>query len=275
VGIVGRWFPGRIDRKNLEKKLARFYAENAGYHAMVASGDKTCHPQVRLLQCLIHSDGRYVEVGCGSGSISRLVGETASVIGVDVSQMAIERARQADCSPRVEFRCAPAEGLPFPDNESDGCFSFEVLEHVWDPVVAFREMVRITKPGGFILMSAPLAFSLDLHLRKHFLARASDYVMALARLLSDSLTARPFCNITPCLEGEVFPDCDAVSTIIPCGFVKSIERFGCKVDLSDTTYMCAHRDGSTTDLTFQRNTVRPFVRNFGDHILLLAHKNPQ
>ncbi len=270
--MIDKWFPAAPDRKREESRLARFYAEKSEYHAMTASGKKTCHPQVRVLECLIHPGGRYVEIGCGSGAISRLVGETASVIGVDVSPLAIERARHIDSSENVEYRCAPAEKLPLSDNDVDGCYSFEVFEHVWDPVVAVKEMMRITKPGGFLLMSMPVRFSLDLRLKKSMIVRYVEILFAVCRYVYDTFTGRLFQNVAPHLDGDVYSDCDMITAIVPANFVKAIEAMGCTVDFWDTTYMCAHRDGSSTTLSFQSNAGHPFYRHFGDHVLILAHK---
>jgi hypothetical protein len=52
----------------------------------------------------------------------------------------------------------------------------------------------------------------------------------------------------------------------------ALETAGCQVDFCDSTYMCALQVGSDMPLSFQRNTARPFIRHFGDHYLILAHK---
>lgn len=273
--LIAQWFPAAPDRAREEPRLARFYAENAGYHAMTAAGDKTGHPQVRLLQCLVRPGGRYVEVGCGSGSVSRLIGQTAAVVGIDVSPLAIEHARQADDSGTVEFICASAEKLPVPDNTADGCYSFEVLEHVWNPETVVAAMVRATRPGGFILISAPNRFSLDLHLQKRALARAMDFGLALLRRLIDKTRRQSYTNLRSDLAGCPYPDCDMITAIRPEGFARVLSGLGCEVIFWDTTYMRAHSEGSHTNLSFQRNTARSFFRHFGDHILILALKKGQ
>lgn len=252
--------------------MAEFYARSAAYHEMTAAGDKADHPQVRLLGCLIKSGETYAEIGCGGGAVCRAVARTAHVVGFDVSPLAIEKAGEACAELPVRLVCAPAERLPLADGSVAGSFSFEVMEHLWDPVAAVREMVRITRPGGFILLSMPNGFSLDLHLTKRASARAADLAMGFVRWGLDRATQSPYVNVSPHLEGEVYPDCDMVSAVVPQNLAVVLETLGCRVDFWDTFYMCAHRQGSTSTLDFQRNTARPFLRHFGDHVLLLARK---
>jgi SAM-dependent methyltransferase len=73
------------------------------------------------------------------------------VYGVEVE---LERAVQAiDRSAGVVQ--AVGEALPFADNTFDVVFNHEVLEHVADDREVVREIVRITRPGGWIVTFAP------------------------------------------------------------------------------------------------------------------------
>lgn len=104
-------------------------------------------------------DGTFLEVGCGTGTDAqafarRLVG--GQVIGVDPSRTMIgAAARRAEGkSLPIEFRCGSAYDLPFADNSVDGVCSlmtFDILEH---PLLALQEMVRVTRPGGRVMVSA-------------------------------------------------------------------------------------------------------------------------
>ena len=278
VGIVAlarKWFPAVPGREAVQSELAEFYAENSEYHKMTSSGDKTCHPQVRVLESLIRRGGEYAEIGCGGGAVSKLVGESAVVHGFDISPIAVDKAKQYCSGMNARFAVAAAEAVPLGDASVDGCYSFELLEHVWDPLAVLREMVRVTRPGGFMLISAPNRFSLDLHLPKRSAARLADIIAAGCRYGADKLTGRAYVNTCPDIDGEVYPDCDMITSVCPVSCARWMARMGCTVDFVDTTYMRAHRDGSGTTLGFQRNTARPFFKHFGDHVLILAHKNNQ
>lgn len=271
--ILNRWFPARPNRDEWAPRLAAFYARNEAYHQMTRSGDKTGHPQVQLLLCLIARGEVYAEIGCGGGVVSQEVGRTAQVVGFDISPIAIRHAGEVCRGLPVRLACASADAIPLAPASVSGVWCFEVLEHLWDPVAALREMVRIVRPGGFILLSVPLRFSLDLHLRKHRMARMADFAAAVVRRGMDCLMRAPFVNVCPDLDA-VYPDCDMIAAINPERFAATVESLGCDVLFWDTTYMCSQRTGATTSLGFQRNTARPFLKHFGDHCLLLARKAP-
>lgn len=268
--IIHKWWPPRPEREDWAERLSRFYAENSAYHEMTAGGSKTDHPQVRLLMALVKRGMTYTEVGCGGGEVSGAVASQAAIRGFDISPIAVNRAIQRYGSSQAGFAVAPAENLPLSDSSVEGAYSFEVLEHLWNPVLAIREMVRVVKPGGFVLISCPNHFSLDLHLRKRLVVRLAEIACAFVRLLQDKLTAATFVNLTPDIgKPQVYPDCDMISSLLPWSLPRIMRRFGCRLVFLDTFYMCAHRSGQAT-LQFQRNSARPFLKWFGDHILLLA-----
>ncbi len=96
--------------------------------------------------------GRILENGCGVGMyLQHLQPFGGQVFGLEYD---FERALQAGCiSPLVV--CAASEQLPYPDSTFDLILSHEVLEHVRDDAEAVREMVRVLKPGGRILVFVP------------------------------------------------------------------------------------------------------------------------
>jgi ubiquinone/menaquinone biosynthesis C-methylase UbiE len=223
---------------------------------------------------LVKPGQTYVEVGCGGGQVCREVGRCANVIGVDVSPIALGHAETlcAGMKSTIRLVCAPAESIPLGDACVDGVYSFEVLEHLWDPKIALEEMIRLVKPGGFLLISMPNAFSLDLHLHKRCPVRCIELLLAACRKLYDDVSEKEFQNVAPVLNGEMYPDCDIVSAVVPANLARWLERQGCPVVFWDTFYMHAHRNCEESSLAFQRLSCHPFFRHFGDHLLLYARK---
>jgi SAM-dependent methyltransferase len=96
--------------------------------------------------------GRVLENGCGVGMyVEHLTPFAGQVVGLEYD---FQRAREARSrSPRI--LCAAGEDLPFPSDAFDLILSHEVLEHVQDDSAALREMVRVLRPGGRLLVFVP------------------------------------------------------------------------------------------------------------------------
>lgn len=97
--------------------------------------------------------GRVLENGCGVGMYAhRLQAHSrGQVIGLEYD---LPRAAQARAL-GVSTVNAAGEALPFPDASFDLVVSHEVIEHVADDALAVREMVRVLRPGGRLVLFCP------------------------------------------------------------------------------------------------------------------------
>lgn len=106
---------------------------------------------VRRYVSLQHS--RVLDVGCGVGMYTTAFQRyTSDVFGVEIEA---DRAREARSNGRAIVTQAVGEALPFSDATFDVVFSHEVLEHVRDDCRCAREMVRVTRPGGQVVIFVP------------------------------------------------------------------------------------------------------------------------
>lgn len=99
---------------------------------------------------------RIMDAGCGEGFITRRVANEfkgAELIGVDGNREAIDVAKMLD--PGIDFREGDIYTLDFPENYFDLVLCSEVLEHLLFPVKALRELKRVVREGGTILLSVP------------------------------------------------------------------------------------------------------------------------
>ena len=95
--------------------------------------------------------GRVLDVGCGPGALTtelvRRLGPDA-VAAVDPSEPFVDAARTRH--PGVDVRLAPAESLPFADDDFDAALAQLVVHFMADPLAGVREMARVTRPGGAV-----------------------------------------------------------------------------------------------------------------------------
>ncbi|HEV3125113.1 MAG TPA: class I SAM-dependent methyltransferase [Candidatus Dormibacteraeota bacterium] len=100
------------------------------------------------------SDARVLEIGCGVGRyVEKLEQLAASVIGLEYDlPRAVEAAARLDAPLVVN---AANEHLPFADGSFDVVLSNEVIEHVADDAESAREMVRVLRSGGRIVLFCP------------------------------------------------------------------------------------------------------------------------
>ena len=96
-----------------------------------------------------------LEVGCGDASFTTdLAKHFSEVTAIDISAGQI--AENAARFPAITFRQHDvAERFPFDDASFEVVWCSEVLEHLFDPAFALREMQRILKPGGRLLVTVP------------------------------------------------------------------------------------------------------------------------
>lgn len=115
-------------------------------------------PATRQLLALCHADDarEVLDVGCGTGVAPAYIAHThdCHVVGVDLSPKMIEWARRREheegVEDRVELRVADILDLPFEDGRFDVVMSESVLAFVDDKPRAIRELIRVTKPGGYV-----------------------------------------------------------------------------------------------------------------------------
>lgn len=105
---------------------------------------------VRSCKCPKH--GTLLDVGCGTGFNCLMLSEFGSVTGADRSKQALAfcHRRGVDCLTQSD-----AEDLQLSDNTFDLLTGLDVLEHVDDDLQALSEMFRVTKPGGWLVISVP------------------------------------------------------------------------------------------------------------------------
>ena len=100
-----------------------------------------------------------VDLGCGRGGPGLWVAGTtgARLIGVDIAESALERARQLQGHLGVvdaEFRIGSFEATGLPESAADLVMSFDAFLFTPDKQAAFVELARVLRPGGRVAMTS-------------------------------------------------------------------------------------------------------------------------
>jgi len=120
-----------------------------------------------------------VDVGAGTGFVTRgLVARGLRVIAVDESPVMLDALskKQALAAGVIDCRAGGADRLPLEDDAADYCFANMLLHHVETPLLAIREMVRVVRPGGRVVVT-----DLDAHDHEFLRTEHHDRWLGFAR----------------------------------------------------------------------------------------------
>ncbi len=95
---------------------------------------------------------RILDVGCGTGANLVRLSDFGDAEGVDISPDALKFCRERGLN---NVKLGAAETLPYKDGEFDLVTALDVVEHMDDDVAGLKEMHRVLRPGGRVLLFVP------------------------------------------------------------------------------------------------------------------------
>lgn len=182
-------------------------------------------PSILLNAADVSAGDAVLDVACGTGILAReameLVGATGSVAGVDPNLGMLTVAE--GLKPAVDWREGVAESLPFGDNAVDVVLSQFGFMFFTDKPAAAREMVRVTKPAGRVVVAVwdalekNPAYAAEVELLERLAgSAAADCVLAPFALGDAQRFAAPFqevateVHVTTCSSRGRFPTLTAM-----------------------------------------------------------------
>lgn len=137
-----------------------------------------------------------LDLGCGMGDYyETLCGLTDKYIGLDFSQTMINQAnsKYGGFVPKPAFIVGAAEAIPFANESFDLVCAIGFIEYFHDPNIPMREIIRVMKPGGTLVIQS---FQIDLY-RKMFKTFGLEFVKrALKSLFFHVLHRKPSIQYT-------------------------------------------------------------------------------
>ncbi len=131
-----------------------------------------------------NGNGKALEVGPGSGIyLPTLAKLYAQVVASDIQAAYLQHAEPMRAQyPNLSFLVDDITASQFEDASYDLILCTEVIEHIHDSVTALKEMRRILKPGGILVLSTPQRYSpLELTAKIAFLPGIIDVVKLIYR----------------------------------------------------------------------------------------------
>jgi phosphatidylethanolamine/phosphatidyl-N-methylethanolamine N-methyltransferase len=135
-----------------ESSLYRHFAD---YYDLLFSGFFAAHIDRTIRGMNLPADARVLEVGVGTGLSLPSYPRNVSVLGIDLSQDMLDQAARKYHGPEwdhIRLQQMDALNLQLPPESFDYVMAFHMLSVVPDPHRAMREMVRVCKPQGQVVV---------------------------------------------------------------------------------------------------------------------------
>jgi len=148
----------REDAATWKKAAFEAYESTAGDYAARRDDDPRLAVQLAIASDMLRGEhGRTLDVGCGTGSaFPMLRAREFDVVGIDLSSRMIAFAKQRYADDRgIQLSRGDAEFLPFAAASFDAVTCLGVFESLPDYTPALREIARVLRPGGLLVLSIP------------------------------------------------------------------------------------------------------------------------
>ena len=151
-----------MSTKRLEDHYNLKYKVTDGYTPVAAAIVDKPQSRAEMAAKIVASNpqGRYIEIGAGSGEV--MLSAVDHYEQMIATEMSVERAQFMannfkEVSDKIQVICNNIEtdGLPYPDDYFDTAVMIAVIEHLIDPIMAVKELYRVLKPGGRLIIDTP------------------------------------------------------------------------------------------------------------------------
>jgi ubiquinone/menaquinone biosynthesis C-methylase UbiE len=139
--------------------------------------DKSVFKRVSLaLEALnrVPKNSLILDLGMGFGYSTKKLAEEHMVVGLDISSVAIKEAKKYENKNLMIVQANAETFLPFKERVFDAIFCGEFVEHISNTPLLFKEMNRILKRKGYLIVTTPNYSSL--HYKIKFFLNKTDFL---------------------------------------------------------------------------------------------------
>src|SRR4030042_1911615 len=142
-----------LNEKKHGKKIINVSGKVWGWES--SAGQERWQRRVRMLTSHIEGGMRVLEIGCGTGELTKMFQNNNSrILSIDVSFDLIGIAKRKVKRDKVTFLLQDASNLGFAENSFDTIIGSSVLHHL-EVDKALKEFYRVLRPGGSIFLTEP------------------------------------------------------------------------------------------------------------------------
>jgi SAM-dependent methyltransferase len=134
----------------MDERLMKAMLEVDEHHWWYRGRRRIIRSELELLP--LPAGARVLDAGCGSGRTLDELQDYGEVSGIELDPAAAEAARARG---QGEVRIGRLEELPWESATFDLITCLDVIEHTPDDVATLRELRRVCKPGGWLLITVP------------------------------------------------------------------------------------------------------------------------
>lgn len=144
--------------KKIAEDMTSYY-ENSQDYLKNLDSEKLLRPYIQMIDMFLPNKKiKVLEVGCGSGISTKLIGKSKSkidLVAVDASKQFIDYAQKNYETENIMFGCQDVTCLSYEDGSFDFVVMHNVIEHIPNPQKALEEIARVLKKGGNALIMSP------------------------------------------------------------------------------------------------------------------------